>query len=198
MFLVEQTTVPSASIPVAVLKDHLLLGTGFSDDAAQDTILEHYLRAAIAAIEARTGKVLLSKQYLWTLTAWRDRICQSLPVAPVASIDDVRVFDRMSNSTIVDPAEYLLVRDDHRPALKATTSNLPQIPNLGSLEITFTAGYGDTWDEVPPSLQQAVLLLAAHYHNDRRATGNAAEIPFGITALIQRFRNIRILGGGSK
>ena len=54
MFLVEQTTVPVASLPVSQFKHHLQLGTGFADDTAQDAVLEQYLRAAIAAIEART------------------------------------------------------------------------------------------------------------------------------------------------
>ena len=52
MMLIEETTVPVAALPVAQLKDHMRLGSGFSDDGLQDTVLETYLRAAIAAIEA--------------------------------------------------------------------------------------------------------------------------------------------------
>ncbi len=61
MMLVEQTTVPGAALPVAEFKDHLRLGTGFADDGVQDGVLEAYLRAAMAAIEARTGKILLTR-----------------------------------------------------------------------------------------------------------------------------------------
>ena len=50
MMLVEQTTVPTAALPVAEFKDHLRLGTGFADDGVQDDVLETYLRAAIATI----------------------------------------------------------------------------------------------------------------------------------------------------
>jgi len=56
MMLVEQTSVPSAALPVTEFKDHLLLGTGFTGASVQDPVLENYLRAAISAIEARTGK----------------------------------------------------------------------------------------------------------------------------------------------
>ena len=59
MMLVEQTTVPTAALPVAEFKDHLRLGTGFADDGVQDDVLEAYLRAAIATIEARTSLSLI-------------------------------------------------------------------------------------------------------------------------------------------
>ena len=81
MMLVEQTTVPSGALPVADFKDHLRLGTGFADDGVQDNVLESYLRASMAAIEARTGKVLITRTFSWTLTGWRELCRQALPVA---------------------------------------------------------------------------------------------------------------------
>ena len=52
MMLVEETTVPMSALPVAEFKDHLRLGSGFSDDGIQDALLDAHLRAAMAAIEA--------------------------------------------------------------------------------------------------------------------------------------------------
>ena len=69
MMLVEETTVPLSALPVAQFKDRLRLGSGFSDDGLQDSVLESYLRAAIAAIEARTGKILIERAFTWTLSA---------------------------------------------------------------------------------------------------------------------------------
>ena len=79
MMLVEQTPVPTAALPVAQFKDHLRLGTGFADDGVQDDVLVAYLQAAIATIEARTGKALIARSYVWTLTAWRDLAAQPRP-----------------------------------------------------------------------------------------------------------------------
>ena len=56
MMLIEETAVPLAALPLAEFKAHLRLGTGFADDDIQDPVLESFLRAAMAAIEARTGK----------------------------------------------------------------------------------------------------------------------------------------------
>ena len=58
MMLVEVTTVPQAVLPVAAFKEHLRLGTGFSDADVQDGLLEAHLRAALAAIEARLDRLL--------------------------------------------------------------------------------------------------------------------------------------------
>ena len=63
------------------------------------------------------------------------------------------------------------------------------------MTITFSAGFGVVWDAVPADLAQAVLLLAARYHEDRTFEGSQAAMPFGVSALIERWRSVRVLGG---
>ncbi|SLN45987.1 Phage gp6-like head-tail connector protein [Aquimixticola soesokkakensis] len=196
MMLVEQTTVPDAVLPVARFKDHLRLGTGFADDAVQDEVLATYLRAAMAAIEARTGKVLLERNFVWTLTAWRDLGAQSLPVAPARAITSLVIVDRLGAETVVDAARYVLEPDAHRPRLKATGFVLPQIPVAGQAKIAFSAGFGADWAGIPVDLAQAVMLLAAHYYEHRFATAAAEGVmPYGVSSLIERYRHVRLFGG---
>lgn len=193
--LVEQTSVPPAALPVAEFKDHLRLGTGFTDDGVQDSVLEGTLRAAIAAIEGRTGKVLIARSYVWTLTAWRSPARQLLPVAPVASVDEIRTIDAQGNALTVDPQRTRVAPDSQRPALLAAQSSLPAIPRGGTAEIRFTAGYGASWSELPPDLGQAVLLLAAHFYEHRSVLSDqATPMPFGVSLLIDRYRTVRLFG----
>jgi len=98
MMLVEETTVPLAALPVTQFKQHLRLGTGFGDDAVQDAVLESFLRAAMAAVEARTGKILIARDFSWTLTQWRSGDAQALPVAPVRRINALRMENRFGES----------------------------------------------------------------------------------------------------
>lgn len=196
MMLVELTTVPLAALPVAEFKDHLLLGTGFSGSSLQDPVLENYLRSAISAVEARTGKVLIEKQYTWTLTAWREVCRQALPLAPISSVDALRTTDRLGVATVVDPALYRLEKDMHRPVLWGATGSLVPIPMSGTAEVDFTAGYGPGWGNVPEDLALAVFLLATHYYENRAAAGGEIVMPYGVSSLIQRYRNVRLLGGG--
>ena len=118
MILVEETTVPLSALPVAEFKDHLRLGSGFSDDGVQDAVLESNLRASMAAIEARTGKVLIAREFSWTLTAWRDARRQPLPIAPVSAISAVTIVNMQGEDASIDPDTWYLEPDMQRPSLQ--------------------------------------------------------------------------------
>jgi len=199
MMLVEKTTVPSAVLPVAEFKDHLRLGTGFADSGVQDSVLESYLRASMAAIEARTGKVLISRSFSWTLTGWRELGRQALPVAPVSSITEVKTIDRFGAATVIATDRYKLEPDSQRPRVVATGLHLPLIPISGSAEIGFDAGFGPDWNALPADLGQSVFLLAAHYYENRSATvAGERMMPFGVSLLIDRYRTVRLFGEGAR
>lgn len=197
MMLSEVTAVPQAALPVAEFKDHLRLGTGFADDGAEDALAESYLRAAIAAIEGRIGKALMARDFVLSLETWRWPDSQALPLAPVSAVASVTVRDRDGVADLIDPARYRLVRDAQRPRIDAAGVVLPGVPQGGRIEILFTAGFGPAWNDVPADLAQAVFLLAAAYHEDRHDRSEAAGMPFGVTALIERWRTVRVLGGGA-
>lgn len=199
MMLEELTSVPSAALPVNEFKDHLRLGSGFADDGLQDSVLEAYLRAAIAAIEARTGKVLIARDFAWTLTAWRDGARQNLPVAPIRAITDLRVVDAGEQATVIEPQSYRLQADGHIPVLAGAGCRLPMIPRDGSTVVSFTAGYGATWTDLPPDLGQAVFLLGAHFYENRAViSASDTAMPFGVSLLIDRYRRIRLFGEGGR
>ena len=61
--LIEETEVPADALPVEDFKAHLRLGRGFSGDSVQDAVLDSFLRAALSAIEGRTGKALICLLY---------------------------------------------------------------------------------------------------------------------------------------
>lgn len=196
MMLVEKTTVEAAALPVALFSEHLRLGSGFADDGLQDGVLEIYLRAAMAAIEARTQKILLERELVWTLRAWRDGVEEALPAAPASAVTSVVRINRDGSETSVAQGDWHFMPDLHRALLVGT---LPSIPTHGAVRITFVAGYGPSWSDVPPDLGQAVLLLAAHYYeyrNDMAVSGGA--MPHGIQALIERYRTVRLFLGRAR
>ena len=197
MMLTEETTVPLAALPVQGFKDHLRLGSGFTDGNIQDGLIESYLRAAMAAIEARIGKVLIARRFLWVLECWRDGEEQALPVAPVSGVTSVTLVDAALAQTVVPATSYRLIPDLHRPRLVGKGTLLPTIPASGLVRVVFEAGFGAAWTDVPADLRQAVLLLAAEYYEHRHDDATqAAGLPFGVVTLIERWRNVRILGGG--
>ena len=94
-------------------------------------------------------------------------------------------------------AAYRLVKDTHRPRIVPAGMSLPS-PGVGGLvEVVFTAGFGPAWSDVPHDLAQAVFLLAAQFHENRHdASDRPSVLPFGVMALIERWRTVRVLGGG--
>jgi uncharacterized phiE125 gp8 family phage protein len=195
MMLVEETTVPVAALPVAQFKDHLRLGSGFSDDGIQDAMLEGHLRASMAAIEARTGKILIEREFSWTLTGWRDDRRQPLPISPVSAIVALEMLDRAGVTTPVDPDLWYLEPDMQRPSLQPVGSALPCIPS--TVRIGMLAGFGPEWDDLPADLALAVVLLAAHFYEYRFDLSRAAPaLPASVSALIERYRTVRMFMGG--
>lgn len=195
MMLVELTPIQTEALPIAAFKDHLRLGTGFADDGVQDAVLESFLRAAVAAIEARTGKVLLERQFGWTLSAWRNLERQALPIAPVSTVTDIILIDAGGGEAAAT-LSWTLEKDDHRPVLVAVGSSLPPISQNGSARLEMTGGFG-AWGDVPADLQQAVLMLAAHFYEYRNDVGMSGhDMPFGVTALTEKYRIVRTLAGG--
>src|SRR6056297_185120 len=167
MYLIEESQIPDAALPVARLRDHLRLGSGFAEDGLQDGLLGGFLRAAIAAVEARTGKALLVRDFLCSLHRWRNVMGQVLPIA--------------------------LVQDGEVPRLAPSGACLPLIPEHGSAELRFQAGMANVFGDLPADLAQAVMLLAAHYYEyrDETALGQGC-MPFGVTSLIARYRPVRL------
>lgn len=197
MMLIEETTVPVAALPVAQLKDHMRLGSGFSDDGLQDTVLETYLRAAIAAIEARTGKILIEREFSWTLTAWRDTRRQPLPIAPVNAVTGIMLIALNGEETIADSDAWYLEPDSQRPSVRSVGAALSACPIGGSVRIGILAGFGPEWGDLPADLSQAVMMLAAHYYEFRHDTAHGrGSLPYGVSSLIERYRTVRMFMGG--
>jgi uncharacterized phiE125 gp8 family phage protein len=192
----EETAVAASALPLAEFRDHLRLGTGFGDVGAEDAALEAYLRAAMAAIEGCTAKALLARDFVLSVEAWRGGAVQALPVAPVISVLGVQLLDRAGAITVIEPARYRLVEDMQRPRVEAMGANLPTIPLGGVAQIRFTGGFGPRWADLPVDLAQAVFLLGAQYFELRHdGAGAGSEMSFGVLALIERWRTVRMLGG---
>ncbi len=195
--LVEETIVQTSALSLPGFRDFLRLGTGFADDTLQDGVLEACLRAALAAIEGRTGKVIIERDFSWRLTSWRDERRQPLPVAPVSVVTAVIRIDKDGVETPVDTSQWFLDPDSQRPSLMPDAGILPAVPHLGAVRIAFTAGYGAGFDDLPDDLAQAVMLLAAdHYENRLDTRGRAPGIPQRVASLIERYRTVRLLSGG--
>ncbi len=193
MILEEETQIPLAALPIAAFRAHLRLGSGFGEDSLQDSVLEGFLRAALAAVEARTSKALIERGFRMNLREWRRPDSQALPVAPVSNITQIVLENATGDQDLLSADQYRLQRDRHAPEVRPVAAALPTVPDGGQINIQFVAGFGSDWSGVPVDLQQAVLLLAAHYYEHRHETALSGRcMPFGVTSLLERHRVFRM------
>lgn len=197
MRVIEEAAIAQAELPVAQLAEHLRLNGDIAEDAALQGQLAGYLRAALAAIEGRVGKVLIARDVVLRLAQWRNGDRQPLPLAPVTAVLAVRVIEEGAPQVDVPSARWYLEEDAHRPHLCARGVSLPRVPAGGRAEVVLTAGFGP-WGSVPSDLRQAVLALAAQFYEYRHEpVGQAGALPFAIQSLIEPWRVVRVLGGGA-
>ncbi len=195
--LQEITPIPAASLPLTEFGAQLRLGSSYAEDDLQSATLEGFLRAAFAAIEGRIQKALMTRAFRLAVTQWSTAQGQGLSIGPVQKIDAVALVDMNGAETSVPMTQVWL--DPDAGQLRPIGAALPTIPKAGRAVIVFQAGFGPNWSDVPADLRQAVLVLAAHFYEYRDDAGlSQGCMPFGVTALLERYRPMRLGALGAR
>jgi uncharacterized phiE125 gp8 family phage protein len=186
-------TSPPAAEPVTVAdaKAHMRIDTD-----AEDVLIGSLLLTSRLHIETALSLALITQSWTMTLDRWPAARQLDLPLAPLRSVDEVRVNDARGDPTEV-PEQNYLVDLASRPPRLIWNNCAPPLPGpaANGIEIDLTAGFGDTADSVPAPLKHAILMLTAHWyeHRDPQEIGTAgARIPDAVGDLINPFRTIRL------
>jgi len=206
-----ETLSPPASEPLLLdeIKNHLRL-----DGSADDVGLGALLVAARELVETHIGLCLMNRSlalYLdaWPATMgrmpwWQGVACGSmaafartaeylpLPVRPVDSISTIQIYDAAGTPTIWDAENYGL-KPGLEPALYRTKGSWPRPGRtLDGIRIELTAGFGDSWNDVPADIRQALLMLMAHLFENRGDTGSQAMNESGAATILKPYRKLQI------
>ena len=190
MILTETGTIATSALPVQELSAHLRLGHGFADDGSEDPLLERLLREAIATVEQRTGLALVRREFELKLTEW-DRNGQL--VLPVGPVDALTSFELTGSgiTTVLASSDWRLEPGTARQRVTAPSGGaLPALRGGMTAHLTFEAGFGAAWNDVPGDLGRAVMLLAAHGYEHR--DGGGETVPGGLLALLDLRRPVRV------
>jgi len=189
-------TSPPAQEPVSLAdaKAHLRVDAG--DD---DALITRLITAARSELERGLGRALISQSYTYYLDAWPGGFAVTLPVAPVQTIDQARIYALDDSFAILPPASYLLDGLGSPPRLirRGTLPwPVPLRPGNG-IAIDFTCGHGAQPADVPAALRVALLILVAHWYEHRQLTepgggGPATTLPEMVRDLISPYRVRRL------
>lgn len=167
------------------------------DTSDEDTLVSSLITAARVHIETATGRALITQSWSLYLDAWPDGDAVPLPLAPLASIDAVRIYDDQGVATTLSATDYFVDTVSQVPRLVRKNDQIWAPPGqvANGIEIAFTAGYSANATNVPEPLRQAVRLLVAHWFETREPVvlGDQANmVPTTVEALSAPYRRVRL------
>ena len=179
-------TSPPALEPLTLdeAKLHLRVTSTVDDD-----LITALIATARQRCESFTGLALIERDYSLFLDTWPDREIL-LPRPPLSAVSLINIYDGDGNAAAFDAANYAVSTAGMPGRLTLTDGVFPPQPGRAAdgIEIQFTAGFGDTADDIPAPLIQGVKQLLAHLY-ENRGDGNADALrASGAESLFQPFR----------
>lgn len=192
------TVTPISIVGIDQLKQHLQEATDVSDE---DKLIISYLNAAWKLAEAHTWRQFLTAEFRYTLQnfraqnpdlAWNSRLAPILiPRPPCQSIASVKYIDTNGVlQTLVVNTDYVVdlesdittIRPAYEKCWPGVRRNLPN-----AVQITFTAGYGNTLADMPDVLLHAIRLQVGSWWLNREASDSRQhyELPAATKALLE-------------
>ncbi len=208
MYSAIDITQPKAEpVTLAMAKQHLRVD--FDDD---DALIDTLIVAAREYVEKITRRALYERTVLLSLDSfplqWSETLNPiqtnrvvpqywehfeiRLPKPKVTAILSITYQDEAGNTITLDPSTY-------RSDLNSTPARVVPAPGAawpyvatyvpGSVQVTYTAGsYGDgeTVDNCPASIKQAMLLLISGWYSNRDSVSplTMKTVPFAVDALL--------------
>lgn len=178
----------------------------------ESALVHGHIRAARMAVESWTGRALITQQWRLSLDAWPGPTGNMglvrpaagatprhivLPRPPLQSVTQVALYDDGDVQTLWPTSNYyvdsarvpgrLVLRDGAVPPRPGRAAN--------AIEIDFTCGYGASPGEVPEPMRQAMLILIAHFHENRELVDNSGKtetVPMSVAGLLAPYRQLGV------
>jgi uncharacterized phiE125 gp8 family phage protein len=157
------------TLPVTLdeVKAHLRID---DDQVTEDALLFGLIHAAVEYAETFTRRALITQT--WDLKM--DRFpCGPivLPKAPLQSVSSITYTDSNGDSQTWGSSNYI-VDTASKPGMVHTAYQVswPVARDIvNAVTVRFVAGYGTTLASVPESIRLAMLLMIAHWYENREA-----------------------------
>ncbi len=182
--------------PVSLVEAKGAAKVDFDDDNA---LIEGMIDAAISHLDGWSGvlgRCLINQGWRLSLCDWPACRFIRLPF-PDVSAATVKYFDEDNAEQTVTASLVTRLEDERGTVIRFSDDfTFPSVfdDRGDGVQVEFTAGYGATAADVPPAIRTAILLMVAHWYNNREASteGQQSEIPFGASALIAPFRRVGV------
>ena len=186
-----QTTAPGIEpVTLTEMKAHLRVDIDDEDDLITSLIV-----TARSAIEHRTRRQMITAVWDLSLPGFPSCGRIELPFSNLQSVMSIAYADINGDTQTLDTAYYRVLTDsDPGFVQRAPSVSWPTVEygNAAPVTVRYTAGYGDTADDVPEGVRHAIKLLVGHYYWHRESVGESSlnRVPDTIENLIAQYRII--------
>lgn len=159
------------------------------DTDAEDAFITSLITTARLQVETALDLALIEQE--WTLAGVGPGKVAPLRLHPLAEVLSVMAIDDAGNASPVS-ADTVTTNLDVRPA---TVSVCPSPTQAQTLTIAFRAGFGATAEDVPAPIRHALLMLIAHWFENREPVSfgqSASRIPDAVSDLLKPYRAVRL------
>lgn len=174
---------PPTAEPVSLedVKVYLRLIPG--DDSEDEAVLKPLIGAAREYCENITGRALAAQTVAAYPVAGQQTI--SLPMPPLIQVDAIMAHGADGTRAALETSDYFVDEIAGQVFLERVPDGLRVV---NPIEILYRTGY----EEIPPAIRQAMLLLVGHWYENREAVevGAVASTEVGMTAraLLNQYR----------
>lgn len=158
------------------------------DTATEDTLIDGLIAAARQYAEQQTQRSLITQVWRYTLDAF-PRGCIAMVKGPVSAIGSITYVDVAGVTQTMPTSDYAI---DMTGTLTRITPKFGKVwpvtlPEIGSVAVNFTAGYGDA-TAVPKGIKQWMLLRIGSLYDNREEIGRDLKpLPF-VDSLLDPYR----------
>jgi uncharacterized phiE125 gp8 family phage protein len=175
-----------------LIKTHLKI-----DNNDEDTYLEFLGNAVFIFAEQQTRRTLLTTEY----ETFRDSFATrgfEIRKTPMQQVSKLEYRDQSTDSWEILHTDKYVVTDEnyYSRIIRANNQQWPIEYDRGqqNIKITFTAGYGDNFEDIPDDLKLAMLNHVARVHDDRGDCDIERALPLTSDAIYNKYRVPNITG----
>ena len=172
MTLILKTAPTTPLFTLDQIKAHLCLTDDFTESDASLTDMGDAVTDYLDGNAGVLGRGLITQTYTMILNFLPSMIF--IPLPPLQTVDEIRYLDTAGTQQILDPSIYRVVYAGavNRKALLTLANNQswPSIDTqIGAVEIDFTCGYGDSWNDIPANTRSLAQMLLGSLFETREA-----------------------------
>jgi len=170
MTLILKTAPATPLFTLDEIKAHLCLTDDFTASDALITNMGDAVTSYLDGNDGVLGRGLITQTYTMIMNDLFGVI--HIPLPPLQTVDEIRYLDTTGAQQVLDASVYRVVYTGavNRRAIITLANNQswPSVDHqIGAVEIDFTCGYGDSWNDIPANTTSLALMLLASLFETR-------------------------------